>query len=78
MVRIPVYLRDMRDAKHLVQAAEKCEKDVDLVCGRYLVDAKSILGVFSLPVFDEVELQVDEKEEAALRERLEQGNLLRK
>lgn len=78
MVRIPVYLRDMRDAKHLVQAAEKCEKDVDLVCGRYLVDAKSILGVFSLPVFDEVELQVDEKEEAALRERLEQENLLRK
>lgn len=46
---IPVYLRDMQDAKHLVQAAEACKK-VDLLCGRYVVDAKSMLGVFSLPL----------------------------
>lgn len=31
---IPVYLRDMQDAKHLVQAAEACKKEVDLLCGR--------------------------------------------
>ena len=37
---IPVYLRDMQDAKHLVQAAEACKKEVDLLCGRYVVDAK--------------------------------------
>ena len=36
---IPVYLRDMQDAKHLVQAAEACKKEVDLLCGRYVVDA---------------------------------------
>ena len=34
---IPVYLRDMQDAKHLVQAAEACKKEVDLLCGRYVV-----------------------------------------
>ena len=51
---IPVYLRDMQDAKHLVQAAEACKKEVDLLCGRYVVDAKSMLGVFSLPCFDDV------------------------
>ncbi len=44
MIKIPVYLRDMCDAKHLVQAASGCEKNVDLICGRYIVDAKSILG----------------------------------
>ena len=33
---IPVYLRDMQDAKHLVQAAEACKKEVDLLCGRSL------------------------------------------
>ena len=49
MVKIPVYLRDMYDAKHLVQIAESCRGDVDLICGRYVVDAKSMLGVFSLP-----------------------------
>ena len=40
--------------KHLVQAAEACKKEVDLLCGRYVVDAKSMLGVFSLPCFDDV------------------------
>ena len=35
MIKIPVYLRDMCDAKHLVQAASGCEKNVDLICGRY-------------------------------------------
>ena len=50
MVKIPVYLRDMYDAKHLVQIAESCRGDVDLLCGRYVVDAKSMLGVFSRPL----------------------------
>ena len=45
MVRIPVYLNNMTDAKHLVQIAEACKNDVDLICGRYVVDAKSMLGV---------------------------------
>lgn len=61
MVKIPVYLNNMTDAKHLVQIAEKCENDVDLVSGRYVVDGKSMLGVFSLPQFDNVEICVDEK-----------------
>ena len=47
MVKIPVYLRDMYDAKHLVQIAESCRGDVDLLCGRYVVDAKSMLGAVS-------------------------------
>ena len=77
MVKIPVYLRNMNDAKHLVQAASGCKKDVDMVCGRYIVDAKSMLGVFSLPVFDNVELGVEEDEEQELREKLKTLNLIR-
>ena len=60
MIRIPVYLRDMYDTKHLVQAASGCQKDVDLICGKYIVNAKSMLGVFSLPTFDNVELSVED------------------
>ena len=77
MIRIPVYLRDMCDAKHLVQAASGCQKDVDLICGKYIVDAKSMLGVFSLPTFDDVELGVADDEERDLREKLESLNLIR-
>ena len=78
MVRIPVYLRDMYDAKHLVQIAGSCENDVDLICGRYVIDAKSMLGVFSLPTFEQVELEVNDKEEEAVREKLESFCLIRK
>ena len=78
MIKIPVYLRNMYDAKHLVQAASGCQKNVDLICGRYIVDAKSMLGVFSLPTFHNVELGVEEEEEQEIREKLESLNLIRK
>ena len=77
MIKITVYLRDMYDAKHLVQAASGCQKDVDLICGRYIVDAKSMWGVFSLPTFDDVELGVEDDEEEKLRKTLESLNLIR-
>ena len=70
MVKIPVYLRDMYDAKHLVQIAESCRGDVDLLCGRY--------GVFSLPTFEQVEISVGEEEAEFAREKLESLNLIRK
>ena len=76
MVKIPVYLRDMYDAKHLVQIAESCRGDVDLLCGRYVVDAKSMLGVFSLPTFEQVEISVGEEEAEFAREKLESLNLI--
>mgnify|MGYP004494993215 FL=1 len=78
MVKIPVYLRDLCDVKHLVQAASVCRNEVDLICGRYVVDAKSMLGVFSLPTFQYVELGVKEEEEQKLTEMLESFHLLRK
>lgn len=77
MVKIPVCLNNMTDAKHLVQIAEGCDKDVDLMCGKYLVDAKSMLGVFSLPQFDNVEMCVDDTDKDKVYEKLEQMNLLR-
>ena len=77
MIKIPVYLRDMYDAKHLVQIAESCRGDVDLLCGRYVVDAKSILGVFSLPTFNNVEIGAEEEDVKELREKLENLNLIR-
>ena len=77
MVRIPVYLNNMTDAKHLVQIAEACKNDVDLICGRYVVDAKSMLGVFSLPKFDNVEMSVDKSEKKEVYHKLEKMNLLR-
>lgn len=77
-MRIPVCIKNMRDTKHLVQAAECGKKDVDLICGRYVVNAKSMLGVFSLPQFDNVEMLVDENQADDIRCKLEEFKLIKK
>ena len=76
-MRIPVCIKSMRDTKHLVQAAGSCEKDVDLICGRYVVNAKSMLGVFSLPQFDNVELVLHSNEIENVKIQLSKFNLLK-
>lgn len=43
-----ILLRSISDVKEFVNIMNKCEFDVDLVSGRYIVDAKSIMGIFSL------------------------------
>lgn len=78
MVKIPVYVKDLYDAKHLVQVAESCQGEVDLLCGRYVVNAKSMLGVFSLPNLEDMELSVMEDEAENVWEKLETLNLIRK
>ncbi len=36
------------EVKHFVEAACKCDFDIDISYNRYVVDAKSILGVYGL------------------------------
>ena len=78
MTKLPVKLNSMQDAKYLVQIAESCPYDVELICGRYIVDAKSMLGVFSLPQFDNVEMLVDESQADDIRCKLEEFKLIKK
>ena len=48
MAQTKIKLNAVEDATELVQAAEKCDFDIDLANGRAIVDAKSLLGVISL------------------------------
>ena len=47
------------DAKKFVNICNSVPFDVDLVSGRYVVDGKSIMGLFSLDLSKPVELQAD-------------------
>lgn len=44
--------------KDFVQIVSKYNYDMDLRCGRYVVDAKSILGIFSLDLNSPVVLEI--------------------
>ncbi len=48
MVKFNISLNSSTSAKDFVNAVSKYSYDVDLTSGRYVVDAKSIMGIFSL------------------------------
>ena len=55
---VKVVLGSMQRARKLVSIAESIPYDVELCSGRYVVDAKSMLGVMILPGFDVGELHI--------------------
>ena len=53
-----VILGTMTNARKLVSIAERISCDVELCSGRYVVNAKSMLGVLSMPEFEYGELHI--------------------
>lgn len=43
-----ILLESINDVKEFVSIVSRYEFDIDLISGRYIVDAKSIMGIFSL------------------------------
>ncbi|HHV97680.1 MAG TPA: HPr family phosphocarrier protein [Clostridiaceae bacterium] len=52
-----IMLRSINDVKDFVNIVNKYEFDVDLSSGRYVVDAKSIMGIFSLDLSKPIKLE---------------------
>ena len=48
MTSFAVQLTSVADIKEFVDAANRLDCDLDVICGRYLVDGKSIMGLFGL------------------------------
>ena len=69
----------MTNARKLVSIAERISCDVELCSGRYVVNAKSMLGVLSMPEFEygELHIHTDEENECnqVLERLLEEGLL---
>ena len=56
MKSVNIKLNTINDVKDFVAKVSKCNFDVDLISGRYAVDAKSIMGIFSLDISKEIRL----------------------
>ena len=57
MVTYKISLATINDVKDFVNMVMKYDFEVDLVSGRYAVDAKSIMGIFSLDLSKPIELK---------------------
>lgn len=53
-----ITLSTIRDVQNFVAIATAFDGDIDLSSGRYVVDAKSIIGIFSLDLLSPIDLTV--------------------
>ena len=58
MKTVQISLYSIYKVKSFVNAITQFEFDFDLVSGRYVIDAKSIMGIFSLDLSKPIELVI--------------------
>ncbi len=58
MKTVKINLNSIDAVKSFVNAVTKFDSDFDLVSGRYVIDAKSIMGIFSLDLSKPIDLNI--------------------
>ena len=63
MKTVRVCLDSIDKVKGFVNDISRFNTDFDLISGRYVIDAKSIMGIFSLDLSKPIELTIHESDE---------------
>ena len=63
MKTVRVSLDSIDKVKGFVNDISRFNTDFDLISGRYVIDAKSIMGIFSLDLSKPIELTIHESDE---------------
>ena len=58
MKTVKISLNSIDKVKSFVNEITKFDYDFDLVSGRYVIDAKSIMGIFSLDLSKSIDLNI--------------------
>ena len=58
MKTVKISLNSIDKVKAFVNEITKFDSDFDLVSGRYVIDAKSIMGIFSLDLSKPIDLNI--------------------
>ena len=58
MKSVNILLPDVAAVKLFVNIIEQCDFDADLVSGRYRINAKSMMGIFSLDLSKPLDLYI--------------------
>lgn len=68
METVYINLDGVETVKRFVNTLTQMSGEFDLIQGKYVVDAKSILGIFSLDLERPIELRIYEQPEMAKKE----------
>ena len=63
MKTVTISLNSIDKVKAFVNDITKFESDFDLVSGRYVIDAKSIMGIFSLDLSKPIDLNIHSEDD---------------
>lgn len=70
MKSVTVQISSIGDVKNFVNIVGKYDFDIDLVSDRYVVDAKSIMGIFSLDLTKPIRVDLHSDDTQAIEEEL--------
>ncbi len=70
-MKCKIALNSVNDVKAFVNITFRAEKDVDIHCGKYHIDGKSIMGIFSLELDKPIEVELDDHDAEKLLGELE-------
>lgn len=68
MKKVMISLNSIDKVKSFVNTISKFDSDFDLISGRYVIDAKSIMGIFSLDLSQPIELTIHADDDAEILE----------
>ena len=70
MKNCEIFLKSIIDVKNFVNIVNSCDFDIDLESGRYVVDAKSIMGIFSLDLSKPIMMRIHTDDNEEIMEKL--------
>lgn len=70
MFRANLYFKTLEDVKKFVNLAMLKDYELDMISGKYVVNAKSIMGIFSLDLTKPITLEAHTEDDADLENEL--------
>lgn len=64
MKTVKIRLATIQSVRSFVEIITRYDVDADLSSGRYVVDAKSIMGIFSLDLLQPIDLSIHSSDDA--------------
>ena len=65
MKKVKILVNSIEKVKDFVNTISKHDAEFDMVSGRYVIDAKSIMGIFSLDLSEPIDLVIHAEGEKA-------------
>ena len=67
METVYVYFSTVMEVKRFVESISPLEGDFDLIDGRYIVDARSLMGIFGMNLTKPVQLRIHKNSKKAIQ-----------